>query len=157
MRYRLRALLPPLLLLLPAMAAAQEPLACRALSQTRCEGPACVTVADPAVEVRFQPEPTPVSTCRALTCPSDLPTIAYCDLTICGQGTVHYQWRNDAGAPSPPSGIAYIAPEPPPALYASMHFALSFESGSGRLALSRFDGGALVTTWLLCAAPGEGG
>lgn len=142
-----------LLLLLPATALAEQPaLTCVPLSEARCEGGSCVTTVAAITEVTFQPEPTPVEQCRALTCEPAPPEIAICGFAICGAGTVHYDRQDDVGDCTFRTGIAYIAPEPPPRLYASMHFALAYDSGSGRLALSRFDGTSLQTTWLACSS-----
>ncbi|HKY94482.1 MAG TPA: hypothetical protein VJL84_04215 [Kiloniellales bacterium] len=109
-----------------------------------------MTLETSAMEVSFQPEPTPLEECRALRCESAPPRIALCDLAICGWGTVHYNRHDPDSDGVFRTGIAYIAPDPPPRLYASMHFALAYDASSGRLALSRFDGNSLETVWLDC-------
>jgi len=151
--------LPLALCLCPALALAEPaPLDCVELSRVVCEGAGpCREFAGVGIEVAFQPEPQPIEQCRALSCPPSPPTIAFCDLALCGAGTVHYGRIDRLGDAELRDGIAYLAPEPPPRLYASMHYALSYDTGSGRLALSRFDAGSLTTIWLACAAPDESG
>lgn len=68
---------------------------------------------------------------------------------------MHYHQAGPQTLDSLRTGIAYLAPEPPPRLYASMHFALAYDAASGQLALSRFDDTTLRTTWLQCAAENE--
>lgn len=139
------------LLLLPASAFGEQPaLQCLPLSEVRCEGESCVELEGSTVEVSFQPEPTPRTECRALSCEPELPTIAVCGFPLCGAGTVHYTARHEMGDAELRLGIAYLAPDPPPRLYASTHLALAYDTGTGRLALSRFDGGSLETAWFEC-------
>jgi hypothetical protein len=152
MRYLLLALL--LALLLPATALAEEPtLLCTPVEQVHCDaGSSCQDFTDVSLEVSFQPEPIPRTECRALSCEPDLPTISVCGFPFCGAGTVHYSAEHAMGDSELRLGIAYLAPDPPPRLYASTHFALAYDTGTGRLALSRFDGTSMETSWLDCAA-----
>ena len=144
-----------LLLLLPAPALAEQPgLHCVATAIVRCENGTCGTLAESAMQVTFWPEPTPVEQCRAMSCEPDPPRIAVCDFTldICGSGTVHYTWSKSYDLDAFKTGMAYLVPDPPPRLHASTHFALAYDPPTGRLALSRFDGNSVDTTWLLCTA-----
>jgi hypothetical protein len=139
-------------LLLPATALAEQPtLRCTPTETVRCDSDgSCQAFDEIGLEVSFQPEPTPRTGCRALSCEPELPTIAVCGFPFCGAGTVHYRAEHAMGDSDLRLGIAYLAPDPPPRLYASTHFALAYDPRTGRLALSRFDGASLETTWLDC-------
>jgi hypothetical protein len=103
------------------------------------------------MEVRFWPLRTPHEGCRASYCPPLGPSIFVCGPESCGSGA--FRPAEERGVDTGLlKGMAYVAPDPGPAISATRFYALAFQPSSGTLVLSRFDPDGLETTWLACVA-----
>lgn len=136
-RRRLAALALLLATLAPALPAAAATLLCLAERHLVCSRDGACATPPPSIEsVTLWPQEGRLALC-AEGC----------------LGTLQPFW-NPADRNLVVQGLAEVAPDPGPRLHTSQLYAYSLASDGTTLALSRFDGEGLETTWFRCA-PGE--